>query len=127
MATAQIPLYSPDQKETFYVPAVEVYIRGQKLKDNIVNDILQVTYKDSINEIDSFNIEINNWEAETRAFKFTPPVGINLYVVQGLRKRGRIDDVIIGAAPFVLAMMLMIVLLSLWPMLALWLPRTAQN
>jgi len=28
----------------------------------------------------------------------TPPVGINLYVVQGLRKRGRIDDVIIGAA-----------------------------
>ncbi|MFL5314516.1 MAG: TRAP transporter large permease, partial [Microvirga sp.] len=30
----------------------------------------------------------------------TPPVGINLYVVQGLRKRGRIDDVIIGASPF---------------------------
>jgi len=57
----------------------------------------------------------------------TPPVGINLYVVQGLRKRGRIDDVIIGAAPFVLAMMLMLVLLSLWPMLALWLPRTAQS
>ena len=28
----------------------------------------------------------------------TPPVGINLYVVQGLRKRGKIDDVIIGAA-----------------------------
>ena len=49
------------------------------------------------------------------------------YVVQGLRKRGRIDDVIIGAAPFVLAMMLMLVLLSLWPMLALWLPRTAQS
>jgi tripartite ATP-independent transporter DctM subunit len=57
----------------------------------------------------------------------TPPVGINLYVVQGLRKRGRIDDVIIGASPFVLAMMLMIVLLSLWPMLALWLPQTAQR
>src|SRR5205823_2526823 len=29
----------------------------------------------------------------------TPPVGINLYVVQGLRKRGKIDDVIIGASP----------------------------
>jgi C4-dicarboxylate transporter, DctM subunit len=28
----------------------------------------------------------------------TPPVGINLYVVQGLRQRGRIDDVIMGAA-----------------------------
>jgi phage protein D len=74
MAAAPIPLYSPDQKETFYVPAFEVYIRGQKLKDNIISDVLQVTYKDSINEIDSFNIEINNWDAEKRVFKFTPPV-----------------------------------------------------
>ena len=57
----------------------------------------------------------------------TPPVGINLYVVQGLRKRGRIDDVIIGASPFVMTMMLMIVVLSIWPILALWLPQTAGN
>jgi tripartite ATP-independent transporter DctM subunit len=55
----------------------------------------------------------------------TPPVGINLYVVQGLRKRGKIDDVILGASPFVLTMILMIVLLSVWPMLALWLPQRA--
>lgn len=74
MPTAPIPLYSPDQKETFYVPAFEVYIRGQRLKDNIINDILQVTYKDSINEIDSFSLEVNNWDAGARAFKFTPPV-----------------------------------------------------
>jgi len=57
----------------------------------------------------------------------TPPVGINLYVVQGLRKRGRIDDVIIGASPFVITMMLMIVILSVWPMIALWLPQVAGN
>ena len=57
----------------------------------------------------------------------TPPVGINLYVVQGLRKRGRIDDVIIGAAPFVVAMLVMIAILSYWPSLALWLPRTAAD
>jgi tripartite ATP-independent transporter DctM subunit len=55
----------------------------------------------------------------------TPPVGINLYVVQGLRTRGRIDDVIIGAAPFVVTMILMIAVLSVWPSLALWLPQTA--
>ncbi|KAB2850161.1 MAG: TRAP transporter large permease [Hyphomicrobiaceae bacterium] len=52
----------------------------------------------------------------------SPPVGINLYVVQGLRKKGRINDVIIGAAPFVIAMLLMIVVLAFWPRLALWLP-----
>jgi C4-dicarboxylate transporter DctM subunit len=57
----------------------------------------------------------------------TPPVGINLYVVQGLRSRGRIDDVIIGAAPFVITMLVMIAILSSWPQLALWLPRAAAN
>ncbi len=57
----------------------------------------------------------------------TPPVGINLYVVQGLRKRGRIDDVIIGASPFVVTMMLMILILSIWPEVALWLPAAAST
>ncbi len=57
----------------------------------------------------------------------TPPVGINLYVVQGLRERGKIDDVIIGAAPFVVTMLLMIAILSYWPELALWLPRIAAD
>jgi C4-dicarboxylate transporter DctM subunit len=57
----------------------------------------------------------------------TPPVGINLYVVQGLRRRGRIDDVIIGAAPFVITMLVMIAILSYWPNLALWLPRAAAG
>jgi C4-dicarboxylate transporter DctM subunit len=57
----------------------------------------------------------------------TPPVGINLYVVQGLRTRGRIDDVIIGSAPFLITMLVMLALLSYWPDLALWLPRAASD
>jgi tripartite ATP-independent transporter DctM subunit len=57
----------------------------------------------------------------------TPPVGLNLYVVQGLRKRGKIDDVIIGSSPFVITMLVMIIVLSLWPRLALWLPSMAAN
>jgi C4-dicarboxylate transporter, DctM subunit len=57
----------------------------------------------------------------------TPPVGLNLYVVQGLRKRGKINDVIVGAAPFVITMLLMIIVLSIWPHLALWLPSLAGN
>jgi C4-dicarboxylate transporter, DctM subunit len=61
------------------------------------------------------------------AAMITPPVGINLYVVQGLRKRGRIDDVIIGASPFVISMMVMLAILCYWPDLALWLPRVASG
>ncbi len=56
----------------------------------------------------------------------TPPVGINLFVVQGLRKKGRIDDVIIGASPFIIAIAVMIGLLTLWPQIALWLPSTLR-
>jgi len=61
----------------------------------------------------------------TETAMITPPVGINLYVVQGLRERGRINDVIIGASPFVLAMFAMLAIISIWPNIALWLPRIA--
>ncbi len=54
----------------------------------------------------------------------TPPVGVNLYVVQGVRGRGQLHDVMIGAAPFVIALMAMIVLLIAFPGIALWLPET---
>jgi len=73
MATqTPIPIYS--QLETFYVPQVQVYVSGQLLQEGIIDDILQVTYKDSVNEIDSFDIEINNWDADYRTFKFAPPL-----------------------------------------------------
>ncbi len=53
----------------------------------------------------------------------TPPVGMNLYVVQGVRRRGSINDVIIGVLPFLAPMFAMLALLILWPQIALWLPQ----
>lgn len=53
----------------------------------------------------------------------TPPVGLNLFVVQSLRKTGSMNAVIVGSLPFVAAMFVMILLLALFPDLALWLPR----
>ena len=55
----------------------------------------------------------------------TPPVGMNLYVVQGIRKEGLITDVIVGTLPFLFMMLLLVVLLWLWPDIALWLPRVS--
>ena len=53
----------------------------------------------------------------------TPPIGVNLYVVHGIRKRGgQFNDVAYGAAPFVLMMIAMVALLIAFPELALWLP-----
>lgn len=52
----------------------------------------------------------------------TPPVGLNLYVIQGVRGSGNIDDVILGALPFVLALIVMMVLLTVAPGIVLFLP-----
>jgi C4-dicarboxylate transporter, DctM subunit len=57
----------------------------------------------------------------------TPPVGVNLYVVQGIRKGGSINDVILGTAPFVMSMFLVIALLMLFPDIALFLPRLVMG
>lgn len=54
----------------------------------------------------------------------TPPVGLNLYVIQGVRKKGKVDDVVIGALPFVLALLAMIALLIAFPNIALFLPKS---
>jgi len=53
----------------------------------------------------------------------TPPIGVNLFVVQSIRSRGVLKDVMIGALPFVLTMFAMIALLIAFPQLALWLPK----
>ena len=57
----------------------------------------------------------------------TPPVGLNLYVVQGMRERGAITDVIWGALPFVALMMTLIGLLMAFPGIALWLPKQVMG
>ncbi len=56
----------------------------------------------------------------------TPPVGFNLFVVQGVRPRGQIYDVIIGSSPFVVTLMVMVALLIAFPQIALWLPKVAN-
>ena len=53
----------------------------------------------------------------------TPPVGMNLYVVQGVRGRGELADVYRGILPFVAAMLLMIGLIIIWPGIVTYLPE----
>jgi len=53
----------------------------------------------------------------------TPPVGLNLFVVQSLRTSGSMTAVIVGSLPFVLALFVMVALLVAFPSLALWLPQ----
>ena len=54
----------------------------------------------------------------------SPPVGATLFVVQGIRNRGSMNDVFMGVIPFNLTLILMIVVITAFPQIALWLPRT---
>jgi C4-dicarboxylate transporter DctM subunit len=53
----------------------------------------------------------------------TPPVGLNLFVIQGLMPGSTAREVTVGTTPYVLLMIFMVILLFLFPELALWLPR----
>ena len=54
----------------------------------------------------------------------TPPVGKNLFVVQGVRPdRGSVSDVIKGAIPYAFIMILFTLLIMAFPGIVTWLPE----
>jgi C4-dicarboxylate transporter, DctM subunit len=53
----------------------------------------------------------------------SPPVGMTLYVIQGVRGEGTISEVFQGTVPFFLTMIVMTAILIHFPEIALWLPR----
>ena len=53
----------------------------------------------------------------------TPPVGLNLYVASGLTKLG-LTETSISVLPWLATMLGFLVLVTYWPDLSLWLPRT---
>src|SRR5690349_15488184 len=61
--------------QTFYVPQFQVSIAGKTLADGLLRDVMQVTYRDSVDEIDSFELVVNNWDAGNRRPqpKYEPP------------------------------------------------------
>ena len=52
-----------------------------------------------------------------------PPVGLNLYVSSGITRMG-ITELTIATWPWLLTMLVFLVIVTYWPALSLWLPRT---
>ncbi|MGE5945915.1 MAG: TRAP transporter large permease [Betaproteobacteria bacterium] len=52
-----------------------------------------------------------------------PPVGLNLYVASGITKMG-ITELTIAVWPWLLTMLAFLMVVTYWPALSLWLPRT---
>ncbi|MGH9256232.1 MAG: phage late control D family protein [Vicinamibacterales bacterium] len=55
---------------SFYAPQFQIRIEDVGLPRNVLRDVMQLTYKDNITEIDSFEITVNNWDADRRDFKY---------------------------------------------------------
>jgi TRAP-type C4-dicarboxylate transport system permease large subunit len=54
----------------------------------------------------------------------TPPVGMNLYIVHGIRlDSGPFSDIVRGALPYVIIMLFFTVLVIAFPQIVMWLPR----
>lgn len=58
--------------------------------------------------------------------QISPPIGINLYVVQAMWD-GKLSDVVMGTIPFHILMIVLLLMLVAWPGLALWLPSKMLN
>ena len=52
-----------------------------------------------------------------------PPVGLNLFVIQGIAPDISLKELVLGVLPFIVIILLFVVALSLFPALALWLPN----
>ena len=52
-----------------------------------------------------------------------PPVGLNLYVSSGITKMG-ITELTIAVWPWLLSMIVFLILVTYWPGLSIWLPKT---
>ncbi len=57
----------------------------------------------------------------------TPPVGLNLFVINGITPDVRLPTILRGAFPFMLCMVLAIVILCVFPEIATWLPRQVMG
>ncbi|MCW3494214.1 phage late control D family protein [Microbacterium sp. SSM24] len=60
--SAPIPLHRAGQ--TFYVPAFEIIVNGRPAGREVVRDLTEVTFEDSLEAIDSFTLAFNNWDTD---------------------------------------------------------------
>ena len=56
----------------------------------------------------------------------TPPLGMNLFVIRAVSPELKVTDIYFGALPFLVAPLLLIALMIVWPQMVLWLPSLIE-
>ena len=57
----------------------------------------------------------------------TPPIGMNVFIIKGMATEVPLGSIYKGVLPFVIAQILLISLIVIFPDIATWLPSTAQD
>jgi C4-dicarboxylate transporter DctM subunit len=58
--------------------------------------------------------------------QITPPVGMNLFTIKAITQ-APIGEIVRGAAPYVVLMIVVMAMVMIWPQIALWLPDTMRS
>jgi phage protein D len=54
----------------FYVPQFKIVVEGSPLPGDVLRDVVEITYKDKLEEIDSCELVVNNWDSDLGCFKY---------------------------------------------------------
>jgi phage protein D len=95
MGAAEVLPIEVYKDQDFYVPGFLIKVENKDLKRDVVNDIISLTYSDSLANIDSFEMTVNNWDPDTRRFKYSDEDLFNPWkdveVAMGYYRNGRAD------------------------------------
>src|SRR4051794_40680037 len=85
-----------------WVPAFEVRVNERKAAADVVHDVISVTYRDSLSDLDTFDLVLNNWDADRRRFKYLDAgdrrwdPGEQLELAMGYRDQAGLSRMITG-------------------------------
>ncbi|MFC4260981.1 phage late control D family protein [Marinobacter lacisalsi] len=68
------PIY---QGQTFYSPRFEIRLKGQNLGREVIRDVLQVSYREDLENLDSFEFTLRDWDPVERIAKYSNPFDSN--------------------------------------------------
>lgn len=68
------PIY---QGQNFLAPQFQIKLKGQNLGNEVIKDVLQVSYKDDLDNLDSFDFTLHDWDPVTLGTKYSSPYDEN--------------------------------------------------
>ncbi len=62
---------SIDSDQDFYVPSYKIQVGDQALPGDVIRDVISISYSDGLEQVDSFELVINNWDTDKLVFKYS--------------------------------------------------------